>query len=216
MRFAVLGLVATVLALAGCRGEVRTDLNLSTLAAVEDGKAFAVPVRLGFDMGSAAFCQDHLPSLMVLLDSGYGDSHFLGCRHSGGRVLAEFTVPMPVTAGPHGKSPVYLRVQDRDGVTVAALARDEVVIADMRDLLHPDLRPAFQGPFEVAILARLYNDTAAPVTLSLPPAVVNGRTRAAASAITLARGSALSVAPTVPADKGLLQTILPLFWWPST
>ena len=43
MRFAVLGLVATVLALAGCRGEVRTDLNLSTLAAVETHEFKRVP-----------------------------------------------------------------------------------------------------------------------------------------------------------------------------
>lgn len=216
MRFAVLGLVAAVLALAGCRGEVRTDLNVSTLAAAEGGKVFRVPVQLGFDMGSEAACQAHMPSLMVLLDSGYGDSRFLGCRHGGGRVLAEFSVPMPVTSGPHFKSPVYLLVQDRDGMTVAEFARDELAIADLRMLLNPDLRPAYNGPFEVAITARLHNDTDAAVTVSLPPAMVNGRMQAAASAVSLAAGDVLSVAPSAATDKGLLTSRLPLFWWPST
>lgn len=216
MRKSIVVLTAALLGLVGCRGEVHSDLKLSTLAAALAGAEQTVAARLGIEVGTQENCDAYKAPLQVALTRGFAAAVFLQCRTEKDTVFADYRVSLAVTdAAAAIKHALVVQVEAQAGRNVVWLRRSRAQINRITEALPKDMRDAMGGPLDPEISVRLDNDSAEKIAVTLPAAFVNGVPQQVSSVVTLRPAGAVSMALSDLGNAALYREGSLLFSWPQ-
>lgn len=91
-------LIATCIALAGCKTQISTDLFTSDLVAATDGEAVTAPLVIGMEATSEQKCKESSEPVLTAVQTQFDSAEFIGCDKVDFKTFARFRVQAEIIA----------------------------------------------------------------------------------------------------------------------
>lgn len=174
-------MLAAALATSACQLGVQPDIYLSDVAAVRaDGKSIPAMALVSFEVPSEEKCAEAAGTLAAPLAEAFAKAEYKGCRKVEFSTLADFTVTTDMVRevandAYDSERPIYIGVFDEgDGShSISVYQNGDALKALIEKIKEASDAPVNRVKYRVS--ARVVNDTAGPVSLSVSNVFVDGQ-----------------------------------------